>query len=211
MSETLRIGLYGGTFDPIHRGHLETVASIQQEMGWNRVLFIPAFQQPFKRSRRATSPFHRYAMTVLATIGNPLFATSPIELERGEVSYSVDTLEELRRQYPDAVFDWIIGEDNLPDLMAWKNPGRLFELTNFAVLRRGSRREVPPELAGRVVPAASRASAGSIVLTSNREVAISASEIRRRAAEGKPFADLIPEEVARYIERNQLYPTEVPH
>jgi len=205
MTEGTRIGFYGGTFDPIHRGHLEPVLSIFDHMQWDEVVFIPAHRQPFKTTSSASSPFHRYAMTALATAGDPRLRCSSMELERGEISYTVDTLETLRLRYPTATLDWIIGEDNLSVLMSWKDPGRILELANFVVLRREGGAIPPRELAGHVTDAAGRGSRGSIVLAENARVDISATEIRRRVREGKPFAEFLMPDVARYVERYDLY------
>jgi cytidyltransferase-like protein len=133
----MRIGICGGTFDPFHHGHLEPVLAVREEMEWDRVLYIPAWRQPFKKDRRITAGSHRFAMTALAIREHDSLFLSPIELERGGISYSVDTLEALHQQYEGASFDLIIGADNLADLHRWKNPERLFELARFVVLKRG--------------------------------------------------------------------------
>src|SRR5205085_9905033 len=101
-----------------------------------RVIYVPAWRQPFKLGQSTASGYHRFAMAVLATEGDDALAVSPMELERGDVSYTVDTLEALRREHPDASLDWIIGEDNVPHLAKWKNIERIFELANFVVLTR---------------------------------------------------------------------------
>ena len=133
----MRIGICGGTFDPFHHGHLEPVLAVREEMQWDRVLYIPAWRQPFKKERRITAGSHRFAMTALAIREHDSLFLSPIELERGGISYSVDTLEALHQQYEGASFDLIIGADNLADLHRWKNPERLFQLARFVVLKRG--------------------------------------------------------------------------
>ena len=180
MTEGRRIGFYGGTFDPIHRGHLEPVLSILDELQWDEVVFIPAFRQPLKSGATASSPFHRFAMTVLATSVDERLSCSPLELERGEISYTVDTLQILRHLHPTDTLDWIIGEDNLAVLMSWKEPARILELANFVVLKRGGGASAPPELAGCVKPAAERGKQGAIVLADSIRIDISATEIRRR-------------------------------
>src|SRR5437763_17189192 len=132
----MRIAICGGTFDPFHRGHLEPVLAVRAWMQWDRVIYVPAWRQPFKLDRSTASGYHRFAMAVLATENHDPLAVSTMELERGEVSYTVDTLEALRREHPDASLDWIIGEDNVPHLAKWKNIERIFELANFVVLTR---------------------------------------------------------------------------
>jgi nicotinate (nicotinamide) nucleotide adenylyltransferase len=138
----MRIGICGGTFDPFHHGHLEPVLAVREEMEWDHVLYIPAWRQPFKKDRRVTAGSHRFAMTALAIRDHASLFLSPIELERGGISYSVDTLEALHQQYKGASFDLIIGADNLADLHRWKNPERLFQLARFVVLKRGLGRGV---------------------------------------------------------------------
>ncbi|HEX9460757.1 MAG TPA: adenylyltransferase/cytidyltransferase family protein, partial [Thermoanaerobaculia bacterium] len=101
----MRIGICGGTFDPFHRGHLDPVLAAREELQWDRVLYIPAWRQPFKTHLDAAPGAHRFAMTALAIRDYDMLYVSPIELDRGGISYSVDTLEELHRQYPGAAFD----------------------------------------------------------------------------------------------------------
>ncbi|HVT04255.1 MAG TPA: nicotinate-nicotinamide nucleotide adenylyltransferase, partial [Thermoanaerobaculia bacterium] len=135
----------------------------------------------------------------------------PLELERGETSYTVDTLQILRHLHPTDTLDWIIGEDNLAVLMSWKEPARILELANFVVLKRGGGASTPPELAGCVKSAAERGKQGAIVLADNIRVDISATEIRNRVREGRAFTDLVTPEVARYVERYDLYRPEEMH
>jgi nicotinate-nucleotide adenylyltransferase len=132
----MRIGICGGTFDPFHRGHLDPILSVRDAMQWDRVLFVPAFIQPFKQDRATASSPHRFAMAVLATEGRDELYVEPRELERGAVSYTVDTLRELRRDYPEAALDWIIGDDNLEKLHEWKEIDAIFELARIVVLAR---------------------------------------------------------------------------
>jgi nicotinate (nicotinamide) nucleotide adenylyltransferase len=133
----MRIGICGGTFDPFHRGHLDPVLAAREAMQWDRVIYIPAWRQPFKTHLDAAPGAHRFAMIALAIRDHDSLFVSPIELDRGGVSYSVDTLEALHQQYESASFDWIIGDDNVADLDRWKNPARLFQLARFVVLKRG--------------------------------------------------------------------------
>src|SRR5262249_17542626 len=105
----MNIGVCGGTFDPLHRGHLEPVPAMRDRMQWERVVFVPAWQQPFKSGRDTASGYHRFAMAVLATRNDDALDVSTIELERGGVSYTVETLQELHEIYGGVTFDWIIG------------------------------------------------------------------------------------------------------
>ncbi len=205
MQPSSRIGLYGGTFDPIHRGHVDTLRAVAGAMGWSRVVIVPAHVQPFKVGRRVSSPLDRHAMAVLATVDDPLFEVSRFELERGQVSYTVDTLEHFRRAEPDSALEWVIGDDNLALLPEWKSIDRIFELANFVILRRDAAAIVPTPLAHRVRDAAGRDAAGCIVLADNPIIEISGTEIRRRAAMGQPVGALVDSHVAAYISRYRLY------
>lgn len=193
----MNIGVCGGTFDPFHRGHLEPVLAIRSDMQWERVIFVPAWRQPFKADRQTTSGYHRFTMTALGTQGDDSLHVSPIELERGGVSYTVETLQELHEIYPDATFDWIIGDDNVSQLLAWKHPDRLFALARFVVLARGGPAPAP-ELAKQVTD-------GRLIYAQNDAVLISSTDIRARVRAGEPIGDLVDPAVARYIDHNGLY------
>lgn len=190
----MNIGLCGGTFDPFHRGHLEPVLAIRDEMRWDRVIYIPAWRQPFKSGQPAASPYHRFAMAVLATQTYPFLYVSPLELERGGVSYTVDTLEELRRLSPDAAFDWIIGDDNVAELGGWKDLQRIVQLARFIVLSRDRGGQRP---AG--VPS------DRILFSGNHTVPVSATEIRARVRAGASIDGLVDPLVSRYIQHCGLY------
>ena len=201
----MKIGICGGTFDPFHRGHLEPVLAARGLLDWERLIYIPAYRQPFKSERQFASGYHRFTMVVLATEPFDEIFVSPQELERGDVSYTVETLELLRRDHRDATLDWIIGDDNLSQLGDWKNIDRIFELANFVVLTR----EVAPRLAAnfesRVTTPEKRGRHGHIVFARNATVPVSSTEIRRRIRAGEPIADLVDGRVSHYIEHNRLY------
>lgn len=200
-----RIGLLGGTFDPIHRGHLRPLRSAAAAIGWERVLLIVAAQQPFKAGRSSTSPFHRWAMAAIATADDEKVVLSDIELERGDISYTVDTLETLKARNPGAALDWIIGDDNLPMLLEWRRIERIFELANFVVLRR-SEAELPAALKSRLVGSEDVIPrTGGIVLVDNPEVPISSTAIRQHVHDGQPIEDLVEPGVAAYIRKYGLY------
>jgi len=192
----MRIGICGGTFDPFHRGHLDPILAVRDTMHWDRVLYIPAWRQPFKSDRQTASGAHRFAMAALATREIDFAYVSPMELERGGVSYSVETLEELHRHFEGAAFDWIIGDDNLEDLGRWHDPARLFQLARFVVLTR----------TGATAPVQDPALAGAeIVFASNNTVAVSSTEIRDRVRTGRPIDDFVDPLVSRYIHHYGLY------
>ncbi len=193
----MKIGVCGGTFDPFHRGHLDPVLAIRNDMRWDRVIYIPAWRQPFKTDRDSASGYHRFAMAALATRGNRLLYVSPLELERGGISYTVDTLKALHILYPGSTFDWIVGDDNASQLLSWKDPDTLFDLARFVVLARGG--PAPsPQLAERVA-------AGRIIYVQNEAVLISATEIRKRVRSGQTIDTLVDPDVSRYIQHYGLY------
>ncbi|HEX2060655.1 MAG TPA: nicotinate-nucleotide adenylyltransferase [Thermoanaerobaculia bacterium] len=200
----MNIGICGGTFDPFHRGHLDPVLAVREELQWDRILYVPAYVQPFKTDRVTAPGPHRFAMAVLATEGHDDVWVSPRELERGAISYTVDTLQQLRNDHPDARFDWIIGDDNLQKLTEWKSLDTIFELANFTVLTRGGQ-AVLPVLESRVAGARNRPRSGSIVFAENATVPISSTEIRIRVRDGQPIEHLVGERVSRYIHHYELY------
>jgi nicotinate-nucleotide adenylyltransferase len=200
----MKIGICGGTFDPFHRGHLDPVLAVRERVQWDRVIYIPAHVQPFKQDREFASGYHRFAMVSLAILDHDALVASPMELERGRVSYSVETLEALRETYPDATVDWIIGDDNLAALTEWKSLDRIFQLANFVVLSRGGARVVP-SLEARVTKTERRPAHGAIAFAENATLPISSTEIRRRVRDGEPFEELVPSPVSRYIHHYGLY------
>lgn len=200
-----RIGLLGGTFDPIHRGHLQPLASAAALLGWERILLILAARQPFKAERDSAAPVHRWAMAAIATAGEKKIFLSDIELERGEISYTVDTLETLSTGRPGVALDWVIGDDNLPMLPEWRRIDRIFELANFVVLRR-SDAALPEAMEERLVrPGEALPRAGAIIMLDNPEVPVSATAIRQRVRDRQPIDDLVEPGVAAYISKYGLY------
>lgn len=206
---TMKIGICGGTFDPFHRGHLEPVLAVRDDMQWDRVMYIPAFVQPFKTDRRTAPGHHRFAMSILATERHDDLYVSPRELERGAISYTVDTLQQLRSEYPGATLDWIIGDDNLEKLHEWKSIDTIATLANFAVLSRHNEgSDVSPRpLPGGLKRAApqDRGRHGAVVFAHNATVPISSTEIRGRVRTGEAIDDLVGARVARYIHHYELY------
>jgi len=206
----MNIGICGGTFDPFHRGHLDPILAVRSLMRWDRAIYIPAFVQPFKTERSTASPFHRFAMTVIGTEDHPDLYVSHRELERGAISYTVDTLEDLRSEFPEATLDWIIGDDNLAQLLEWRSIERILELANFTVLTRlgadgNGSASLPAPLRGRVTEPAKRPDRGAIAFAGNATVPVSSTEVRRRIREGEPIDDLVPPSVSRYIHHYELY------
>lgn len=201
----MRIAIVGGTFDPFHRGHVEPVLAAREQMQWDRVLYMPAYRQPFKADREHASGHHRFAMTALETYDREGMYVSDLELERGRISYSVDTLEQLRESDPGAIFDWVIGDDNVAALLEWKSIGRILELANFVVLKRKSVTTVPDVLQDRLADPREAKAHGSIVFVRNDTVPVSSTDVRRRVCAGEPITELVGERVSRYIQRHGLY------
>jgi nicotinate-nucleotide adenylyltransferase len=187
----MHIAICGGTFDPFHRGHLEPVLHARGELQWDRVLYVPAWKQPFKSDREAASGYHRFAMAVLATRDYDDIYVDDIELQRGGISYSVDTLAALHERHPGADIDWIIGEDNVAQLPRWREPERLFAMARFVVLTRGE--------------GARQTADSRIVFANTPIVPVSSTEIRQCVRDGKPIDAFVDPLVARYIQHNGLY------
>jgi nicotinate-nucleotide adenylyltransferase len=187
----MHIGICGGTFDPFHRGHLEPVLHARGEMRWDRVLYIPAWKQPFKSDRETASGYHRFAMAVLATQSYDWMLVDDVELQRGGTSYSVDTLAALHERHRGATFDWIIGEDNVAQLSQWRESERLFAMARFVVLARGTGMSACPP--------------SNVVYARTPLVSVSSTEIRQCVREGKPIDAFVDPLVARYIHQYGLY------
>ena len=196
----VRIGVFGGTFDPIHTGHLLTAEDARAALGLDIVLFIPAGQPWFKSYRRITAAHHRLAMVRLAIADNPHFAASDIEIRRSGPSYTVDTLSELRGQYADAEFVVILGVDALREIDRWHEPRRLFELASVVGMARpGSSVNLS------VLHAAIPGSFSRMRLLDSALIDISGTDIRRRSAEGRSVRYRVPAAVERYIAEHGVY------
>ncbi len=189
----VRVGVYGGSFDPPHSGHLILAADAARNLDLHRVLFVPASTQPFKPGKTGgASPEARLEMLRLAVKGQKSFAVDTVELDRGGLSYTVDTLEELSRRNAGAELFLIVGEDAARELDRWKNPVRIRELAKVAVLRRH------PEGADTPLPE-------GFVEASRRLVDLSSTEIRERVQVGNSIRGFVSEAVEHYIEANALY------
>ena len=192
-----RIGLFGGTFDPPHIGHLALAEWAREQLRLDRVLFVPAGTPPHKRGRRLSGPAARVAMTRLAVRGHPDFRVSTLEVRRRGPSFTVDTLRALRAAHPGARLYLLMGEDSLDDFRTWHEPGAIAALATLAVARRPGRRG-----AGR--RAAGRRRAG-VVWLDNPGFDLSSSAIRARARSGRSVRVLVPDAVAAYIGRHRIY------
>ena len=185
------IGLFGGSFDPVHHGHLIVARVAAETLGLAEVRFVPAREQPFKVGRHGAGARHRAEMLQLAIAEAPGFAVEPAELERAGPSYTVDTLRALRDREPGIELTLLLGADAAAELGAWHSAAELPGLARIVVFARpGSPVPQSPLIAGSIrVPA----------------LDISATEIRRRVREGRPIRYWVPDPVAEYIARHELY------
>lgn len=197
----MRLGVLGGTFDPVHRGHLVLAAAAHAELGLERVLFVPAGQPWRKGDRAITSGEHRLAMLRLGLEGQGAFGIVTLELEREGPSYTADTLGALRRERPNEALFFILGEDALVDLPNWARPGRIQELATLVVARRaGTRRKDVEEVARRVPGLLDR-----VVWLKMPPVEVTATGVRERVRRGLWIGDLVPPAVEAYIREHGLY------
>lgn len=188
----MRIGILGGTFDPIHIGHLILAEEALWKLKLDKVIFIPSYLPPHKVPEGVLEPEHRFKMVGLAIEGNLKFDISRLEIDLKGKSYSIDTLKRLKEHFkPDTEFFFITGSDSLKELFSWKQIDEIFELSKFIVAKRPGFpiEETPKEVQ-------------VVVIT---EVEVSSSEIRKRLSQGQSIRYLVPEAVRAYIERHRLY------
>jgi nicotinate-nucleotide adenylyltransferase len=205
QTATARIGMLGGTFDPIHAGHLALARVALDQLGLDQILFVPAGQPPHKRGRPITPAEDRLAMVELALVGEPPFAVSRIEIDRPGPSYTADTAEALvaRPVSDDRPIELtvVLSAESFADLPSWHDPARLLRLARIAVAPRpGHPAPTPAWLAQRLPGFADR-----VVVLEGPHLDISASDIRARVAAGRPIDQLVPPPVAAYIEAHHLY------
>ena len=200
----MRIGVFGGTFDPIHMGHLIVAEDARAALELDKALFIPAGQPWFKSYRQITDARHRLAMVRLAVEGNPDFDVTDIEIRRTGPSYTVDTLTELRGQYPDAEFVVILGVDALREIDRWHQPRKLFELASVVGMARPGA-TINLSVLHEAIPGSS----SRIRLLDSALVDISGTDIRQRVAAGRSIRYRVPAAVERYVRENGLYRPDV--
>lgn len=190
-----RIGVMGGTFDPIHHGHLVAASEVAQSFDLDEVVFVPT-GIPYQKDK-VTEGEHRYLMTVIATASNPRFTVSRVDIDRDGPTYTIDTLRDLKAARPDAELFFITGADAIAQILGWRNHDELWELAHFvAVSRPGhvlSTEGLPSEDVSQLeVPA----------------LAISSTDCRARVREGNPVWYLVPDGVVQYIAKHHLYRSE---
>ncbi|MFC7405569.1 nicotinate-nucleotide adenylyltransferase [Georgenia alba] len=189
-----RVGVMGGTFDPVHHGHLVAASEVMESFALDEVVFVPTGEQPFKANREVTEAEHRYLMTVVATASNPRFTVSRAEIDRPGKTYTIDTLRELKSQMPDTELFFITGADVLPQILTWKDADELWSLAHFIGVNRP----------GHSLDAEGLPETG-LSLLEVPAMAISSTDCRARVAEGKPVWYLVPDGVVQYIAKYGLY------
>lgn len=201
------IAIMGGTFDPIHNGHLVTAEAVRHRFNVDRVVFMPAGQPAHKTNKRVTHNEHRYLMTVLATMRNENFEVSRIEIDRPGLTYTIDTIEALKKMCrTDVRLYFITGADAIHQIMTWKEPERLLAMCDFvAVTRPGYDRAKLFEDIGEI----REKYASRIHYMEVPALAISSSDIREREQKGEPIKYLVPQEVEDYIHKFGLYQDDV--
>lgn len=187
-----RIGIMGGTFDPIHHGHLVAASEVQMRMDLDEVLFVPTGRPAEKPD--VTSSEHRYLMTVIATASNPKFQVSRVDIDRPGPTFTIDTLRDMRVQYPDAELFFITGADAMAQVLSWRDATELFDLAEFVGVTRPGH-----ELAVDSLPER------AFTMVEVPALAISSTECRDRVREGKAPWYLVPDGVVQYIAKHGLY------
>ncbi len=189
-----RVGILGGTFNPLHIGHLAIAEVAQEQMDLDKVIFVPSYLPPHKRIANLAPADERLEMVRLAIKENPKFDISNYEVEKGGKSYTIETVRYFQDKFPDAKLFFIVGGDSAADLHTWKNIDKILEIVTFIVVNRPGHDECVANIAHH-----------SVVLPG---IDISSSYVRRRLTQGKSIKYLVPDEVFRYIEQHKLYSKE---
>lgn len=191
-----RVGVLGGTFDPVHNGHLVAAGEVAYRCELDEVVFVPAGQAYHKPDGSVSDAEDRYAMTLLATAAHPRFTVSRVDIDRAGPTYTIDTLRDLRRHYgPGAELFFIIGADTVETVLTWKAVDEVFALATFVAVNRAGHDRVNPRLPGHA----------RVVTVDMPGMDVSSTACRQRVAQGAPIWYLTPAEVVRYIDRRGLY------
>jgi nicotinate-nucleotide adenylyltransferase len=188
----------GGTFDPIHHGHLVAASEVQAWFDLDEVVFVPTGDPWQKSNRVVTEAEHRYLMTVIATASNPRFTVSRVDIDRAGPTYTIDTLRDLRAQRPDAELYFITGADALAEIFSWRDAEELFELAQFVGCTRPGYAMDEETLAS--IPS------DRVTMVEIPALAISSTDCRERTRRGEPVWYLVPDGVVQYIAKHHLYP-----
>ncbi|GAA4965373.1 nicotinate-nucleotide adenylyltransferase [Kineococcus glutinatus] len=195
----MRLGVMGGTFDPIHHGHLVAASEVAARYDLDEVVFVPT-GKPWQKTRPDIAPAeHRYLMTVIATASNPQFTVSRVDIDRDGETYTIDTLRDLAAQRPGAELFFITGADALAQLLSWKDADRLWDLAHFVGVTRPGH-----QLSDHGLPAT------GVSLMEVPALAISSTDCRRRVQDGLPVWYLVPDGVVQHISKHALYSARPP-
>ena len=190
-----RLGIMGGTFDPIHHGHLVAASEVAHLFALDEVVFVPTGQPWMKEGRKTSAAEDRYLMTVIATASNPAFSVSRVDIERPGKTYTIDTLREMREIHgPDVELFFITGADALSEILSWRDADELFNLAHFVGCTRPGHNLADPGLPG-----------GGVSLVEVPALAISSTECRERVRAGEPVWYLVPDGIVQYINKRGLY------
>lgn len=191
-SRRRRIGVMGGTFDPVHHGHLVAASEVAHSFDLDEVIFVPT-GRPWQKARVSKAE-HRYLMTVIATASNPQFRVSRVDIDREGMTYTVDTLRDLRAEFPDAELFFISGADAVAQIVKWKDVDELWKLAHFIAVSRPGHELSLSGLSGEHVS-----------LLEVPALAISSTDCRNRVARGYPVWYLVPDGVVQYLAKHELY------
>jgi nicotinate-nucleotide adenylyltransferase len=190
----MRVGIMGGTFDPIHHGHLVAASEVESLFGLDEVVFVPTGEPWQKVERRVSPAEHRYLMTVIATASNPHFWVSRVDIDRPGLTYTIDTIRDISAQRPGAELFFITGADALGQILTWKDADEALKLAHFVGVTRPGYELSDAHLPG-----------DSVTLLDVPAMAISSSDCRDRVAAGRPVWYLVPDGVVQYINKHRLY------
>ena len=213
-----RIAFYGGSFDPVHIGHLTIARELIRHFSLDEFVFIPAFHAPHKRDRVPTSAFHRFAMLCVATNADADIKVSTIEIDLPGKPFTVETLPRLKAEFPDAAIFFVMGADSWQDILTWREWEKVLLMTNHIVVTRPGYAidfsHVTDEIRGRIVDLREHTSPYKLSVSEQQHIyvtdavnmEISATDIRRKTREGlAEWREELPEQVAKYIEKYQIY------
>jgi nicotinate-nucleotide adenylyltransferase len=207
----MRLGIFGGTFNPVHLGHLRTAEEVKYKLGLDKIIFVPSGKPPLK-DRDSVAASHRYAMVALAVASNRGFAVSDVEVRKKGKSYTVHTLQMLRKEFSGDELFFILGTDAFLEMPKWRQPEKIVEMTDFIIMARpgvgfDAIAESPYKIRNYESPHPrySLVSGRSAFIVNVTQLDISSSEIRRLVAQRKSVRYLLPPAVERYIKKNKLY------
>ncbi|EOC99807.1 nicotinate-nucleotide adenylyltransferase [Caldisalinibacter kiritimatiensis] len=198
----IKYGIMGGTFDPIHIGHLVVAEEVRDKFELDKVIFVPSGTPPHKKPSLVTKAKHRYMMTLLATITNPDFEVSSIEIDRKGVTYTIDTIKAFKEKFNNVEFYFITGADAIMEITTWKSTEELLKICNFVAVSRPGFKASNMEKQISMLEQRYNAKIHTMVIPA---LEISSTDIRNRIKEDRPVKYLLPESIEQYIKKNGLY------